>query len=115
MIKLFAAAAATAALAFVAAPIASAQPDPKIPNGAADWCPGGQKSGQGGQRYCLGEPFPDGSFYSQTWSLGAGGPFGPGSWNRMASCSVMINGQPQGGLPYGGVPECGGGPRVIYF
>ncbi|OBE92984.1 hypothetical protein A5776_05620 [Mycolicibacterium elephantis] len=115
MIRLFAVAAATAALTFIAVPTAAAQTDPKIPNGEANWCPGGQKSGQGGQRYCLGDPFPDGSFYSQTWSLGTGGPFGPGSWNRMASCSAMVNGQIQGGLPYGGAPECGGGPRVIYF
>ncbi|MCV7278921.1 hypothetical protein H7J88_04590 [Mycolicibacterium flavescens] len=115
MVKLFAIAAASAALTFIGVPSASAQPDPKVPNGAANWCPGGQKSGQGGQRYCLGEPFPDGSFYSQTWSFGPGGPFAPGAWHNTASCSVLINGSIQGGLPYGGIPQCGGGPRAIHF
>jgi hypothetical protein len=107
---------AAAALATVATlaltPPAWADPDPHIPNGAADWCPGGQPAGYGGQRYCLGAPFADGSFYAQTWSLGAGGPFGPGAWHG-ASCSAWVEGSIQGGLPGGGVPQCGGGPRSL--
>lgn len=101
--------ATTAAIA-LASPVL-ADPDPYIPDGNADWCPGGQHPGYGGVRYCLGESFADGSFYAQTWSLGPSGPFGPGAWHRGAICSVWVEGRIQGGLPGGGIPGCGGGPR----
>jgi hypothetical protein len=114
MIKLM-----TGALAAVGvlalAPAAWSDPDPHIPNGEAGWCTGGQPGGYGGQRYCLGESFPDGSFYAQTWSFGPSGPFAPGAWHRSAYCSAWVEGSIQGGLPYGGVPKCGGGPRYINF
>ncbi len=106
----FAIASATA-IAF--APAATAEPDPHIPNGEAGWCPGGQTGGQGGQRYCLGAAFPNGAFYAQTWGYGPSGPFAPGYWRSGASCSVWVNGSIQGGIPYGGVPDCGGGPRYL--
>lgn len=94
-------------------PQAWADPDPHFPNGEANFCPGGQPPGDGGQRYCLGEQFADGSFYAQTWSFGPGGPFAPGAWHSTAICSAWVHGQIQGGLPYGGIPQCGGGPRSI--
>ncbi len=103
---------ATAAAIALASP-ALADPDPYIPDGNADWCPGGEHPGYGGIRYCLGEPFADGSFYAQTWSLGPSGPFGPGSWHRGAMCSVWVEGRIQGGLPGGGIPACGGRPRFL--
>lgn len=102
---------AGAALTF--APVASAEPDPHIPNAKAGFCPGGDLPSQGGTRYCLGAPFPSGAFYAQTGSFGAGGPFGPWSWHDGASCRVWVNGSIQGGMPYGGIPDCGGGPSVI--
>mgnify|MGYP000892550565 CR=1 FL=1 len=113
MRKLVAVAAASVALTFLPVPHAGAQGDPKIPNGEAGWCPGGKAPGYGGQHWCLGEAFPDGSFYAQMWSLGPGGPFAPGAWHKTASCKAWVNGQIQGGLPYGGVPQCGGGPNTI--
>ncbi|SKT60757.1 Uncharacterised protein [Mycobacteroides abscessus subsp. abscessus] len=100
----------TAAAVALASP-ALADPDPFIPDGSAGWCPGGEHPGYGGVRYCLGESFADGSFYAQTWSLGPSGPFGPGAWRRGAMCSVRVEGRIQGGLPGGGIPGCGGGPR----
>ncbi|PEG38384.1 hypothetical protein CQY20_13130 [Mycolicibacterium agri] len=108
-----AAAAIGAAAAIALPPTASAEPDPHIPDGPAGWCPGGQPGAQGGIRYCLGAPFADGSFYAQTWSFGPGGPFAPGAWHSGASCSVWVNGQVQGGLPGGGIPQCGGGSRFV--
>jgi hypothetical protein len=103
------AAAAIATVATVAlTPSAWADPDPHIPGGAANWCPGGERPGQGGARYCLGESFTDGSFYAQTWSFGASGPFAPGAWHGSASCSQWIEGSIQGALP-----GCGGGPQFL--
>ena len=97
------------------APSAWADPDPHIPNGDAGWCPGGDYREQisGGSRYCLGAPFANGAFYAQTFGHSPS-PFGPGYWASGAACSVMVNGSVQGGIPYGGVPDCGGGPRYIH-
>ncbi|WP_133176999.1 hypothetical protein [Mycobacteroides abscessus] len=100
-----------AAVSLVLTPPVWADPDPHIPDGNADWCPGGQHPGYGGVRYCLGESFADGSFYAQTWSLGPSGPFGPGAWHQGAMCSAWVEGRIQGGLPGGGIPRCDGGPR----
>lgn len=101
----------TAALAL--SPSALADPDPHVPNGEAGWCPGGQRSDYGGIRYCLGAPFPNGAFYAQTGSFGPSGPFGPWAWHSGASCSVIVEGSVQGGIPYGGAPDCGGGPQHL--
>ncbi|SLC30778.1 Uncharacterised protein [Mycobacteroides abscessus subsp. massiliense] len=103
---------ATAAAIALASP-ALADPDPFVPDGNADWCPGGEHPGYGGVRYCLGESFADGSFYAQTWSLGPSGPFGPGAWRSGAMCSVWVEGRIQGGLPGGGLPGCDGRPRFV--
>jgi hypothetical protein len=88
----------------IAPPAAWAEPDPHIPNGAADWCPGGERPRYGGGKYCLGIPFADNTFYSQTWSFGPSGPFAPGAWFGFAACSRWIEGSIQGALPSG----CGG-------
>lgn len=96
---------ATAA-AVALAPVAWADPDPLIPNGSADWCPGGKRPSYGGGTDCLGQPFPDGTFYVQSWRLGTAGPFGPGSWMDFAMCSRWSEGSVQGALPGG----CGGVP-----
>jgi hypothetical protein len=85
-------------------PPAWADPDPHIPNGAADWCPGGQRPDNGGARYCLGAQFADGTFYAQTWSFGASGPFAPGAWHSSVMCSQWIEGSVQGAFAGG----CGG-------
>lgn len=103
---------ATAAAIALAPPV-WADPDPYIPDGNADWCPGGQHPGYGGIRYCLGEPFADGSFYAQNWSFGPSGPFGRGSWHHGAVCSVWVEGRIQGGMPGAGIPGCGGGARFL--
>lgn len=109
MIKtIITAAALAAALTFPAA--ASADPDPHVPNGAADWCPGGKHPGYGGQKYCLGAPFADGTFYAQTWSFGPGGPWNPGHWMGDPGCSQWIEGSIQGA----GSGACGGGPQWIH-
>ena len=100
-------------LALSAPPTALAQGDPHIPNGDAGWCPGGQHSGGGGSKYCLGVPFASGSFYAQVGSFGSAGPFGPWAWHKAASCKVWVNGSIQGGLPYGGLPDCDGGPATV--
>ena len=81
-------------------PNAWADPDPHIPNGAAGWCPGGQQHPYG-LTYCLGQPFPDGTFYEQSFGIVASQPFRGPQWARYASCS-----SPGG---------CGGGPATIYY
>lgn len=116
-------AAAVAATALTLAPIASAQPDPFIPNGDAGWCPGGDIREQisGGSRYCLGQAYPDGSHYTQRWMRAD--VYNPFSyrWSHGATCNFLSNGLIQGGRPYnadgsgGGRPQCGGGPRQIKF
>jgi hypothetical protein len=113
MLKKLAISAAVVGAALTFVPISSADPDPHIPNGEAGFCPGGEPPSYGGARYCLGIPFPNGAFYAQTGSFGASGPFGPWSWHSGAACSVMVEGSVQGGIPYGGVPDCGGGPRFL--
>jgi len=106
------AAAAIAAVATVAlTPPAWADPDPHIPNGAANWCPGGHHPGYGGQRYCLGASFADGTFYAETWHRGPSGPFGPGAWSGSAMCSIWIEGSIQGANAGG----CGGGPQSVNY
>lgn len=84
-------------LATAGAP-ALAAPDPRIPNGAKNWCQGGVRPGHGGARYCLGKPFADGSFYAQSWSLTSAGIFAPGRWFDFASCSIWIEGSIQGSI-----------------
>lgn len=100
-----------AAAAVTAAPAASATTDPHLPDGAADWCAGGQRPGYGGQRYCLGAPFTDGTFYAQTWSCGPSGFFAPGHWFSSALCSQWIEGTVQGAWP--GTGACGSGAQWI--
>ncbi len=107
--------AAAAVVTLAVAPAASADPDPHIPNGEAGWCPGGQRPGGGGIQYCLGAPFPSGAMYVQTWSFGSSGPLRPGAWMPNASCMAWVENSLQGGLPYGGDPDCGGGPKTIHF
>ncbi|MCA0155875.1 hypothetical protein LB823_06670 [Tsukamurella sp. M9C] len=102
---------AAAVLAGAAQP-ANAARNPYFPNGAVNWCQGGQAPGYGGARYCLGKPYSDGSFYAQSWSLTSAGIFAPGVWHATASCSVRIGGSIQGGSP-NGRPSCGGGPQFI--
>ncbi len=104
------AALAACAVAFGCAPAAIADPDPHLPDGAANWCPGGKRPGYGGQRHCLGQSFADGTFYEQTWSYGPSGFFAPGHWFGSAACSQWIEGSIQGAVPNTGA--CGGGPMA---
>ena len=106
MTKLGLIAAIAAAITLALAPPAVADPDPHLPDGAADWCPGGHRPGYGGQRYCLGTPFADRTFYAQTWSYGPSGFFAPGHWFGQAECSQWIEGTIQGAWPCTGA--CGG-------
>lgn len=92
-------------------PMVWADPDPHLPNGSANWCPGGQHPGYGGIRYCAGEPFPDGTFYADMWHLGPGGPFGRGAWSGSVMCSQWIEHSIQGAFAGG----CGGGPSSINY
>jgi hypothetical protein len=92
-------------------PTASADPDPHIPNGEAGWCEGGQPGGYGGQRYCLGTAYGDGTFYAQTWGYGPSGPFAPGFWRSGSACSQWIEDSIQGAWMYAG--NCGGGPQYL--
>lgn len=93
-------------------PAASADPDPHIPDGNANWCPGGdhREAISGGGRYCLGIPFADGTFYAQSWGHSTS-PFGPGYWSGSPDCSQWIEGQVQWAVPGHGV--CGGGPMHV--
>ena len=92
--------AVSAALMF--APLAGADPDPHIPNGAAGWCPGGQQNQ--GRQYCLGAPFPDGTFLVQGFGIVASQPFRGPQWDASSWCASMVNGRIQG-MPAG----CGQG------
>lgn len=111
MFKKLVAAAAVLMAALAFSPMSSADPDPHIPNGDAGWCAGGQRPSNGGARYCLGEAFPDGTFYAQTWSFGPSGPFAPGAWRTGAVCSRWVEGTVQGAVP--GRGACGGGPQFL--
>lgn len=112
--KLGAASFLALAALMVAAPVAWSDPDPHIPNGDAGWCPGGvyQEPLSGGSKYCLGIPFSTGAFYAQRWA-GNVFPWQPGGWQEGANCSVRINTSVQQGIPYGGDPDCDGGPKFI--
>lgn len=101
---------------FCSTAVAAADRDPHIPNADAGWCPGGvyREPLSGGGKYCLGIPFPSGAFYAQSWA-GNVSPFMPGHWQGIAMCSAMIEGTVQGGIPYGGIPDCGGGPREVFL
>ena len=87
-------------------PYAGADPDPHIPDGAAGWCLGGQRADSGGQTHCLGEPFPDGTFYVQTQAHTAGNPFGPAVWGSGIHCEQWIKGT---NSTMGASGGCGGG------
>jgi len=87
-------------------PFAGADPDPHIPDGAAGWCLGGQRADSGGQTHCLGEPFPDGTFYVQTQAHTAGNPFGPAVWGSGIHCEQWIKGT---NSTMGASGGCGGG------
>lgn len=101
-------------LSLMGIPTAAADPDPHIPNAAAHWCPGGQRPGNGGQKYCLGVPYASGAFYAQMGGYGPHGPFGPWRWGNGAICSVWgDDGSVQGGSLAVTVPDCGGGPLYI--
>jgi hypothetical protein len=116
LIKPVAVAAIAAGLTLFAAPTASAQGDPHIPNGKAGWCPGGDHRERisGGSRYCLGVPYPDGSFYAQSWAREPYKWLDPGFWGNSATCSFMVGGLVQGGKPYStDLPKCGGGPHLL--
>jgi len=113
MIKTCVIGATAAAATLVLAPIAVADTDPHMPNGAANWCSGGKRPGYGGQRHCLGTPFADGTFYEQRWSYGPSGFFAPGHWFGQAQCSQWIQGSIQGAVP--GIGACGGGPMSPYI
>lgn len=80
------------------APTAVADPDPHIPNALAGWCPGGQDASS----YCLGEAFPDGTFFTQSRFIIASQPFRGPQWQHYASCMTWINGQ------LTPTPGCGG-------
>ena len=91
------AAAALAGAGLTFAPIAVADPDPHIPNGWVGWCPGGQDPS-----YCLGEAFPDGTFFAQSRLIIASQPFRGPQWQHYASCRTWVNGQ------LTATPGCGG-------
>jgi hypothetical protein len=109
------AAAVIATLAAIALtpPAAWADPDPHTPDGAANWCPGGQHPGYGGTRDCIGESFTDGTFYAETWHYGPSGPFAPGGWSGMIVCSRWMEGSIQPAVPDTG--GCGGGPMFVHL
>ena len=107
-VSIFGALAAAATVVF--APSAAADPDPHLPDGGSNWCPGGQHPGYGGPHHCLGTPYPDGTFYQQTWAYGPSGFFAPGHWFGQAECSQWIEGSIQGAWP--SVGACGDGPMT---
>lgn len=94
-------AAAAAIIAVTLASPASAAGDPHVPDGAAGWCPGGQGAGYGGQRYCNGEPFGDGTFYNQMGHFSATLQWG---WSS-PMCSRLLPGNP---TPQGTPNGCDG-------
>lgn len=88
ILKLGAASLWSLALLVLAAPVASADADPHVPNADAGWCPGGvyQEKLSGGTKYCLGIPF------RRVRSTPKGGPatyfrFGPAT-GRRARCAA---------------------------
>lgn len=74
-------AAGIAAAMFLFTSPAWAGGDPYLPDGAANWCPGGKSSG--GRVECWGERFPDGSVYSQNGGYGPAAFFGPFTWGNL--------------------------------
>jgi hypothetical protein len=112
MTKTSVAVAAVTVAAIALTPPVWADPDPHIPNGGANWCPGGDHREQlsGGGRYCIGAPFADGTFYAQSWGHSPS-PFGPGYWSGGAHCSRWIEGTVQGAVP--GTGACGGRPMDV--
>lgn len=102
------AAAIAMAASFTSTPSAWADPDPHIPNGAVGWCPGGQPPGA--IQYCLGESFPDGTFYVNGRHVAAGQPFRGPQWDGYAWCASWVDGQVQGNP---GPSGCGGGPGSL--
>ncbi len=100
------AAAIVMAASFTSTPTAWADPDPHIPNGAVGWCPGGQPPGG----YCLGEAFPDGTFYVTSRHVVASQPFRGPQWDGYAWCASWVDGHLQGSP---GPSGCGGGPGSI--
>ncbi len=115
MIKQVVIGAMAVGVALAVAPAAAAEPDPHIPNGAANWCHGGQYAEYGGARNCLGLPFPDGSVYVQLGSFGSAGPFGRWTWHSGAQCKIKLA---DGRLGVGGynepTPNCNG-PEFLNF
>ncbi|SHV05081.1 Uncharacterised protein [Mycobacteroides abscessus subsp. abscessus] len=97
---------AVIAVALAFAPSAGADPDPFIPDGASNWCPGGTHSEYGGVLNCLGAPYPDGTFFAQSRHAGTGGFFSPSRWENFALCMRWSNGTLQGAPNDAGV--CGG-------
>jgi hypothetical protein len=86
-------------------------PNLHVPDGSANWCPGGRHPGYGRIRYCNGKSFLDGTFYTEIWHFGTGGPFAAGSWNGSAMCSQWTERSIQGAFAGG----CGSGPQAINF
>lgn len=105
VVRGLASAAVAISLGFTLAPSALADPDPHIPNGAAGWCVGGHPND--GLEQCLGEAFPDGTFFSQLRGIIASQPFRGPQWQSWASCMTWIDGRVQGS-PTG----CGGVPSI---
>ncbi len=115
MVKRGCAAAALGILltAFAPAPFSLANPDPHIPDGSADWCPAGKyrKPISGAWTWCLGAPYPDGTFYAQFSHAGPSGPFGSSGWSS-PGCHQWVHDTVVGAFSNTGA--CGGGPAEIY-
>lgn len=83
------AACAATAFALISAPAAFADPDPHMPNGETEWCPGGRDRSLWGGR-CYGVPYADNTRWVQERGQGPAGPFGPSTW-KTPSCRTIAS------------------------
>lgn len=73
------------------APVAHADPDPHLPSGADNYCPGGLST-LDAPGSCMGVPYPDGTRWIESFYRNPTNPFDIPSWRRWCSFDRSDNG-----------------------